>query len=144
MPCTAAASPCSCHAGNVPQHRRGTDLVTVETRAAVRAQSVGRVEDQVDFPVQNGLHHGLLAVGSGPLAVLADRPDLDAVPPQHGSCAGRGQDLEPQIGQPLDGKITKRLSRLATETKTVPLVGSGPKPATWLLAKAVPKPMSSP
>src|SRR5215207_1479973 len=50
----------------------------------------------------------------------------------------------PRSASRLTGKITKRLSRFATEMKTVPLVGSGPKPATWLLAKAVPKPMSRP
>ena len=51
---------------------------------------------------------------------------------------------KPRSASRLTGKITNRLSRLATEMNTVPLVGSGPKPATWLLAKAVPKPMSSP
>ena len=51
---------------------------------------------------------------------------------------------KPRSASRLTGKMTKRLSRLATETNTVPRLGSGPKAATWLLAKAVPKPMSMP
>ncbi len=48
----------------------------------------------------------------------------------------------------MTGKISERLSLLATETNTEPLVGSEPYAAVWLLANAVPKsasmPMTSP
>jgi hypothetical protein len=57
--------------------------------------------------------------------------------------------VKPRSASRLTGKIMCRLSRLATETKTVPLVGN-PPPRPLLsapicaLAKAVPKPASMP
>ena len=51
---------------------------------------------------------------------------------------------KPRSASRLIGKIMPRLSRLATETKILPLVGSEPYAAAWDLAKACPKAMSMP
>ena len=52
--------------------------------------------------------------------------------------------VNPRSTSRLTGKIIARLSRLATETNTVPRSGSPPYAAAWLLANAVPKSSSMP
>ena len=51
---------------------------------------------------------------------------------------------KPRSASRFTGKIIARLSRLATETKTVPLRGSPPYRAVWLFANAGPKSVSMP
>ena len=45
----------------------------------------------------------------------------------------------PRSASRFTGNTSERLSRLATETNTVPSAGSDPYAAVWLLAKALPK-----
>ncbi|SIN28720.1 Uncharacterised protein [Mycobacteroides abscessus subsp. abscessus] len=52
--------------------------------------------------------------------------------------------VNPRSASRFTGNTSERLSRLATETKMVPSLGSDPYAAVWLLANALPKSASIP
>ena len=103
MPCTAAARPGhGGHARDTAADRGGTDLIAVEPGPGLAGAAERRVHDQVHLTGENPGHHGRLAVGPGPSpcfrTILARTPlrrSTSAVP-------SVAQDLEAQVGQPLD------------------------------------------
>ena len=103
MPWTVAASPCTVvmH-GDVGRDRRRPDLVAVQPRRPARGRAVRRVDHQVDLAGQDAPDDGRLAVGSGPGRVLAHDGRRHAVAAQHLGRARGGEDLEAEVGQPLD------------------------------------------
>ena len=142
MPCTAAASSWTVvMIGRSIAMAAGADLVAVGAGAAAGR----RVDHHVDLAGEDPLDDRRLAVGPAAGAVLADhgRPRRRCGAARR-RCPSVARISKPRSASRLTGKIMARLSRLATETKTAPLVGSPPYAADCDLANAVPKSASMP
>ena len=125
MPCTAAASCCTVVMIGLSIARgRRADRVAVGPRR--RAGPHGRVDDHVDLAVedQSTIERRPRRRAS---AVLAHHLGLDR---RCGAarlpCPRSRAIAKPRSTSRLTGKIMARLSRLATDTKTVPWCGSPP------------------
>ena len=122
MPCTAAATACTVvRHGNASGDRRGADLVAVDTRPGVARGTPRSVEDQVHAARQDLLDDVARAVGE-----LADDLGLDPVASQDRAVPAVARIRKPRSDRRFTGKIAARLSRLATDTNTVPFTGSDP------------------
>ena len=143
MPWTAADAPWTVvmH-GMFIDDRRAADLVAVHagTRVAVRG-----VDHHVDLACLDQLDDGALTLRQLLAGLLVHLLAGDAVPAQHRPrCPRWPGSRKPRSASRLTGKISDRLSLLATETNTDRDVGSEPYAAVWLFANAVPKSASMP